>query len=136
MKLLGRISIILAAALVVVGIAIGLSQTSYVQNMTPARNGFEQRQSISATANGATVQGGTGATTSSGQPFNPSGSSNDTSTGKGGRSGSLFAIAQVGMNFSMISIIVMPFAIVPRILRARKGNPPGGQQHPPLDEAT
>ncbi|MCX6046729.1 MAG: hypothetical protein NT075_16620 [Chloroflexi bacterium] len=120
MQLLGRIAIILAAALLVVGIAIGLSHTSYLQNMTPTRGEFAPQSMTGGTA------GNTVARTRS-QDSGDSGGRNREFGREGHNAASLFGIVQVIQNLLIIGLIVLPFALAPRFMPGRKSGGSGGQ---------
>ncbi|MFN8494311.1 MAG: hypothetical protein U0350_42320 [Caldilineaceae bacterium] len=130
MKIFGRIMTILAAALVVVGIALGLAKTGIIQSSMPERGGYEQRQVSGTTTTATTTPANTSTTSSdsqvSNQAFGPGG---DHEREQGGN---LSDIVQVFMNFIIVSLIVLPFALVPKFLNKGKT---GGSQ-PPLDTAT
>lgn len=114
MKLIPRISIILAAAFIVVGLAFGLSKTSYVQSLVPTQS-FEHRpmtttstDSAQATADMTTADTTTeNSTTIDGIAAQPdfAGEHNEPS--------GLFGLLQVGQNLGIMSLIVLPFAIWP-----------------------
>jgi len=132
MKIIKHILIILAAALVVVGIALGLSKTSVVQNMVPTR-GFEQRQPTSTTAPAASAQASTATTTENNQTVNAT-TTQPEFRGGHSDSGSLSNILQLLQSLVIISLIVLPFAVVPGLLNRGKKGPPSGK--PPLDQTT
>ena len=102
MKLIMRISIILAAALMVVGLAFGLSKTSYVQTMLPTGNFERQLPATTTTSADSTTETSATSDTASAQPEferdheEPSG---------------LFGLMQVGQNFGIMGLIVLPFAL-------------------------
>ncbi len=125
MKILGRIAIILTAALLVVGIAIGLSQTGYLQNMTPTRGDFGSQIATGVTAS-TTV-----ATT--GQPSSVDSTTvNHEFAREGHNAASLFGIVQVLQSLIIIGLIVSPFAIAPRFMRKREPGASSGQPPPAL----
>jgi len=132
MKIIKHISIILAAALVVIGIALGLSQTSFVQNMTPTR-GFEQRQPASTTTPVASAQASTATTTADNQTVDAAAAQPEFRGGDRD-SGSLSNILQVLQSLVIISLIVLPFAVVPWLRNRGPKGPPSGR--PPLDQET
>ncbi len=111
MKIVGRLSIILVTALVVIGIAISLSHASFGQNMTPARGESVRQQPISVTSNQSNLVNQNN--------FNGQSPSNDPHSAGG------FGILQVVQNFALIGLIVLPFAIAPRFLRDRRTGSPG-----------
>ena len=105
MNIFGRITAILAAALVVVGIALGLAKTGVIQSNMPERGGYEQRQVTSTTTTATTTQASD--STSSSSTANSSTTSNEgqptnADFGPGGHEreegGSIFGIVQVFMN--------------------------------------
>ncbi|CAN5537480.1 hypothetical protein BH10CHL1_BH10CHL1_05210 [soil metagenome] len=114
MKILGRIVIILTAALMVVGIAIGLSQASYLQNITPNRGEFVPQTTTSVTSD---------STVALAQSPN-SGAPNGGFAQEGHNSASLFGIIQ---NLLIVGLIVLPFALAPRFMRGRQSAGSGGQ---------
>lgn len=137
MKIFGRITAILAAALIVVGIALGLAKTGVIQSNLPERGGYEQRQVASTTA--TTTQASD--STSSSSTTNSSTATSDSQTtnanfapGRHEREegGSIFGIVQVFMNLIIESLIVLPFVLLPKLWNKSKS---GGPQ-PPLDNAT
>lgn len=134
MKIIKHILIILAAALVVVGITLGLSKTSVVQNMVPTRS-FEQRQPTSTTTPVASAQASTATTTENNQTVN---ATTVQSEFRGGHSdsGSLSNIQQVLQSLVIISLIILPFAVVPGLFNRGKKSPPSGKPRPPLDQTT
>jgi len=139
MNIFGRITAILAAALVVVGIALGLAKTGVIQSNMPERGGYEQRQVASTTTTATSTQASD--STSSSSMTNSSTASSDSQTtnadfGPGGHEreegGSIFGIVQVFMNLIIESLIVLPFVLLPKLWNKSKS---GGPQ-PPLDNAT
>ena len=123
MKIFTRISIILAAAFIVVGLAFGLSQTSYIQNLVPTQS-FEHRPMTTTSTDSAqattdtSIESSTTTETVAAQP-NFEGEHNEPS--------GLFGLMQVGQNLGIISLIVLPFAVGPKFLkRSKQGALAGG----------
>lgn len=130
MNIFGRIMAILAAALVIVGIALGLAKAGVIQSNLPERSGYEQRQVTSTTTPATPTQANASTTSSDSQVANQAfgpGGNHEREQGS-----NLSDIVQVFMNFIIVSLIVLPFAIVPKFLNKSKS---GGPQ-PPLDHAT
>ncbi len=129
MNLLGRITAILAAAFVVVGIALGLAKTGVIQSNLPERGGYEQRQMPSTTNPATTTQASDSTSSSNSQAITPD-------FGPGGHEreegGSIFGIVQVFMNLIIESLIVLPFVFLPKLWNKSKSSGP----QPPLDNAT
>jgi len=121
MKIVGRITVILAAALVVVGLALGLAQTPYLQNRPPNRGGFEQQRLTSATASSNTGSSSTGNVTNPNQRLNRGGASGGFERTRG-RSGNLFAIVSVIQSFAIISLIVALVVFAPRLWQGRRSS--------------
>lgn len=121
MKLIMRISSILAAALIVVGLAFGLSKTSYVQTMVPSRS-FERPQ-LTTTTTVDSTQAGVAATTETSQTESATPTQPEFER-EHNESGRIFGFLEVLQNFGVMSLIVLPFALWPWFLdRRKKGLP-------------
>lgn len=134
MKIIRRTSIILAAALVIVGLAFGLSKTSFVQGIVPTR-GFERRQPTSATISVDPAQASTDTATENSQTTNATPAQPEF-RGEHRESGGLSNILQVLQSLVIIALIVLPFAVVPRLRNGGKKGSSSGEPQPPLDQET
>ena len=126
MKIVGRIAVILAAALVVVGVALGLSQAGYLQNSGPSRGDFERPRLANGTSSSDVAQTNTGNATNRAQRFHRDGAA-DGFERERGHSGTLFGIVSVIQNFAIISLIVGVVVFIPRLWQGRQVNTPSGQ---------
>lgn len=104
MKTLSRALAILAAALVVAGVALTLGQSSYAQSLFPA----EPEQAAMAQASGSTSDITTTAGWPAGQPDH-----------EGGESHSLFGAVQVLQNLVVVGAIVGGASLVSRLGRRK-----------------
>lgn len=111
MKLILRISIILAAALMVVGLTFGLSKTSYVQNMMPTNN-FERQLPATTTTTVDATQTSADTTTETSATSDTASAQPEFERDHEEPSG-IFGLLQVGQNFGIMSLIVLPFALWP-----------------------
>ncbi|MFN8441036.1 MAG: hypothetical protein U0175_09715 [Caldilineaceae bacterium] len=125
MKILMRTSIILAAALVVVGLTFGISKTSYVQNLFPTTN-FERQLPVSTTTTVDSTQTSAGTTTETSVTSDTATTQPQFERDHEEPSG-IFGLLQVGQNFGIMSLIVLPFALWPWFVNRNKKVAIGGQ---------
>lgn len=105
MKLIARILLILAAALVVVGITFELGQTSYAQNLFPSRG---RPQMAVQTSGGTTTDASS--TTERAAP----------ARGGESRGASLFGIVEVVKDLVIIAVITGAVSFAKRLLPKRQ----------------
>ncbi|MFN8495169.1 MAG: hypothetical protein U0350_46640 [Caldilineaceae bacterium] len=143
MKLIGRILLILAAALVVVGATIGLSRTSVGGRLFAGRERFGERRLGGSTGdfnNGNFAQRNLGAANGPNNGFNnaPPSQTGATALGqqrfnrdnfrggfdRGGRGGaSLFGLTEVIRNLGIMSIVVAIVVLGSRLVGGRRRVP-------------
>lgn len=125
MKLLIRVLIILAAALIVSGATFALSRSGFAQNMSGPQRGQVARRP-SAAADGATTNGQTSAPQFEGGP--PQGGRPGGERDGGG----LFSLVEVGGHLVVIALIVAAVSFLSRVTQPlqarlaarRKATPP------------
>lgn len=108
MKLLSRTLAILAAALVVAGVALTLGQSSYAQSLFPARPEQAAMAQASGSTSANTKTAGVAATANQTAPTS-------RPDHEGGESPSLFGAVQVLQNLVIVGAIVGGVALVSRL---------------------